>query len=855
MSDLFRTRTISIRIPVFGPRLLDWFALGAKLIFWPLAALTVMALVLQLGVWRTELTFAGPFEPETNPPQASLKLELPQEEPAPWWMQPSLGDGPANPTQSFLELRVNGREMGPPHTVHGAIREGKTAGFSHWDNWVIFSLPEGVKNGPDAIATFRYAVRPWLWVTFALVAASALLSWFVFLKAFAYRHGASILTGAYLVLSGFCWAGLAASAIFVSCSLYALATGWALPTTALIRWSAIAHWAANNEPDLPYLILILAGLGTITTWVTGRSPVQQVSAESNEKSLRRLFLWAGFPITACAFVFCLSAVWAGVVRPGDPNRLNLGGLIPFSDAANYLTSAFDQVKDGVWNTQALRRPLAAAFRSVLLVFGNFSLPVMLILQSCMMAGAICFATYAIMVWRGAWAAMAFFSLTYIYDRFFVLTTNTEPLGMFWALLSIPFFIRAFCDRSVAAALVAFALTSVALITRMGSMFTLPALLLWLVWQFGQNRIAKFRIFATAICIMLSVFAFSSVLQRTYGTGPNPATGNFPYVLCGLTMGTIFDGCMKKLASEGKPLETVAEDARASQLYAMAWENFRAQPEVFFRRLADSAKAFVTELPGLLWTGYGPADGPHWLFGYAVAATILIGLFLAVRKMEAVELRFWALVWASILASSCFIYFDDGARALAASHPMIAMFFALGMSSTALAPAKLSPRFAPAGFGCGLLVAAALLFVCVPWAAHRFSSIQALVEATPFARKDQVFVLGGRRMSGFLVVSDDMPLRSDVPSLHLAEFNATVAQSGLEYYQNLINPILPPLPFGFVFAPRLERDSTSLYQYIVPPEVIERGDVPAWHFHLKRWGYKPNGPGEYWFYVTKAEPWP
>jgi hypothetical protein len=42
---------------------------------------------------------------------------------------------------------------------------------------------------------------------------------------------------------------------------------------------------------------------------------------------------------------------------------------------------------------------------------------------------------------------------------------------------------------------------------------------------------------------------------------------------------------------------------------------------------------------------------------------------------------------------------------------------------------------------------------------------------------------------------------------------------------------------------------------VPPEVVERRDVPTWHFNLKRWGYRPGGHGEYWFYVTKAEPWP
>jgi len=75
------------------------------------------------------------------------------------------------------------------------------------------------------------------------------------------------------------------------------------------------------------------------------------------------------------------------------------------------------------------------------------------------------------------------------------------------------------------------------------------------------------------------------------------------------------------------------------------------------------------------------------------------------------------------------------------------------------------------------------------------------------------------------------------------------------YQDLIHPILPPLPFGFVFAPRIEKGSSSLSQYIVPAEVLERRNVPGWHFELKRWGYRPNGYGEYWFYVTEAQPWP
>jgi hypothetical protein len=67
------------------------------------------------------------------------------------------------------------------------------------------------------------------------------------------------------------------------------------------------------------------------------------------------------------------------------------------------------------------------------------------------------------------------------------------------------------------------------------------------------------------------------------------------------------------------------------------------------------------------------------------------------------------------------------------------------------------------------------------------------------------------MSGFLVVSDGVLLRDDVPSIHLPEFEAILERSGIEQYQDLIHPSLPPLPFGYVFAPRLEKGSISAYR--------------------------------------------
>jgi hypothetical protein len=255
----------------------------------------------------------------------------------------------------------------------------------------------------------------------------------------------------------------------------------------------------------------------------------------------------------------------------------------------------------------------------------------------------------------------------------------------------------------------------------------------------------------------------------------------------------------------------------------------------------------------MWKGYGRVDLPDWLFPNLLAAMSLIGLLYgAMRKAKAVEFTFWTLLWASIVASSSVVYLEEGPRVLAASHPMMALFFALGMSSFVSGPAESASRSRLSRNGIVGLIAAGMLFACVPWMAYRLSPMG--VSAAPPEKPNEAFVFGGRRMSGFLVIDDDLPLRDDIPSLHLADFAAILRLSGVESYLNLMHPTLPPLPFGFVFAPRLEKGSNSAPLYIVPAEVVERREVAAWHFDLKQWGDKQNGYGD-WFYVTTAKPLP
>ena len=95
MLDLLRIRSI-FDLPFVG-RSADRARIGARLIFWPLALLTLTSLALQFGAWHTDFKIAGPFAAETNPPQGSLILEVPRVQRVPWWRQPLAGDDSANP--------------------------------------------------------------------------------------------------------------------------------------------------------------------------------------------------------------------------------------------------------------------------------------------------------------------------------------------------------------------------------------------------------------------------------------------------------------------------------------------------------------------------------------------------------------------------------------------------------------------------------------------------------------------------------------------------------------------------------------------------------------------------------------
>jgi hypothetical protein len=854
---------------VAGIRLPDWLRVCGVLSLWPLGLLILVAALLYAGVWKEEIRIKGPFAPEANPPQHSLILTVPGEGAIGWWRQPLIGDTAAKPFESKLHLSIAGREMGPAHGDLETIRKGQTAAYSHRGSDLIFSLPPGLANSADLAVTLSYKVRPRPAVTIVLLVASLLMTALLYharIYLLARRLASAareacrgskravpfLVSAPYVVLAGLTLIGLAGAVLFAGASIAAWWSGWALPATAPLRWFTVIAWAARNEPYLGHLILTLAGFGTLTSWLAVLGDRSALSQRC-ERRAGRWLTYCGLPLGICAFLLCISAMWDGMIRAGDPHWANIGGLVPYSDAQNHIAAAFEEAKDGTLSTFAQRRPIGAAFRSVLLLSSFYSFPLMLIVQACLVASAACLASWYVMMWRGVWAGLAFFGFVYIFARTFAPTSLTEPLGLFWSLLSIPFLAAALRANSARAATVGIVIASTALMIRMGSMFTIPALLIWLVWRFGRGVAAKARLMVLATVLVACVAGLNLVLSKGYGTRGGEVGSNFSYVICGLTMGTTWVGCRDKLASDGTSL-TGDEASVANKLYSVAWENFRSRPDVFVRRIAAGAEMFAEEFPTVLWFGHGAAIGkPAWLFSKLLTVISLIGLVWVVsRRAGATEYAFWLLAWNSIVASAALIYFDDGARTLAVSQPLMALFVAMGMTNPALPELALSERAGQADglvrFGCWGLLFSAILFACMPWIAHRFPPVSSELTYAAQANEGEALVLGGRQMSGFLVVDNDKPLPANVAAIHLDAFEAIVRDAGIT--ESLLRPVKPPTPFGFVYAPRLERLVEGPSEFIVPAAMMEHPQVRAWRLSIR-----PLQAGSsQWFLAEKGEAW-
>lgn len=661
-------------------------------------------------------------------------------------------------------------------------------------------------------------------------------------------HLSRVLSAAGLLIQGVLALGVSASILFLATLPAGWWSGYALPNTAIFRWWPTLTHLALYEPFAGHALLAVALVGLAASWLGATAAPHGHAVSAIEHRLVAGFRRFGLPGVLALFLFSVGATWAGIPRPQDLSGNALAGLVPFSDANGHFQEAYRQALSGTWQPFISRRPLAAAFRAVTLALVDFNNYHYLLLQAAALALSTFFATRSVMAWRGPWAGLTFLGLTCILQRPYLPTNLTEPLGLFWALASVPFLVKALRFNHASDAAVGLHLTIWALMTRMGAMFTAPALAVWVVIARTSKPGALARRLALAASLFLINTALVSALFMLYGSPDGAVGANFSDTICGLTHGTDWTGCRRLYAEELKPL--TSERERATLYYEKARAKFLAEPGILFARLAAGEVHFAKSIGRRTLTGHHgtiPSAFPVWLWWWvAIGGLIWVLGYTAERH----ERAFWLLFLTGLAASVPFVIFDDGWRVLCASFVLLSVLLASGFASplhhAATTPAP-RPVTSPL-ITWVLLTLVAVSCVAAPHLVYTYDFLNRRSVPDFQLGPDEAVVLGTRHMSGFLVMPDGHLLPRQVPAIHESDFIRIVRQSGIERYQPLVTPqpVHQP-PYAIVSAIRVIPPGSGLL--VLPAHVFSTLDDRLWRLALQP------ARGKYWVTVVDASPVP
>lgn len=416
-------------------------------------------------------------------------------------------------------------------------------------------------------------------------------------------------------------------------------------------------------------------------------------------------IWA-FPLAVGLSVVPLMAMWSSAAT----NGIVVGGLLPFSDAGDYLQGAERLLALGSLDGWNSRRPLNAALLAVRMWLGDQDLQRALALQAALFAACVTFASRALARDFGFVAASALLGGVTVFASIFLATTMSESLGLSLGCLALATLWHAARSRDTAHLAAGLAILTVGLQARAGPFMLLPALLVW-TWLDARklNLVARLERTALAATGVIAGFAYNAVLLRAHHGVAGGAQSNFSYTLYGLATGGLG---WERAAHDFPAIATMSEADSARFVYARAWGLMGEHPLLFVKGLVANVGAVAATLGTPLLEGH-PA-GQWCALAVIVAGMLLVARAALRRRPDDAALRMVYAAAIGLAASVPVIYIDGRERVFAAGFPLgiasiVATLAALRPSLPMASPedAKLDAR-APIGLTACLLVAALLV---------------------------------------------------------------------------------------------------------------------------------------------------
>ncbi len=497
---------------------------------------------------------------------------------------------------------------------------------------------------------------------------------------------------------------------------------------------------------------------------------------AGKPALSRVPRWVSDSLVAA--VTCLlfmSPIFYSWTSPG-PNKFVVSTLMPYSDADSFFRGAERALEQGDLDPFNCRRPTNSLLLATRLGITGGDLRLAILLQAALLGLAVTLLARTVAPDLGRAAAVLLTMVLFVASCRYVPLLLSETTGVTLGALATAILWSGARARSLPVVLLGIFAMTFAQNARIGTIFVLPALVLWVLFKFkGKTGRVGLAAAGWACAVIVAGLLLDTSLRAGYGCGFGVGHGNFSHTLYGFSTGS---PDWQKALQDLPEVSGSAEAELNRRIYAEAWSNIRRDPWRFVEGLwAGAGIAMRTALAfirfNLAVSGSSLANGLVFLF-------LVIGtLRFAWRTRRSHTMSLVACCLLGVLVSMPIIMPDGGPRTLAPAFPLL--FLPLCAANVGWRP-RFDPiwqrfsRARPADAAPGILVVAVLV-VLAAFGPAVFHLVRAR-SAVPAGRQDEpgtLLVRLGPASVHLTVLARRDPRPTFAPRIRHQEFAEYVAQ--------------------------------------------------------------------------------
>lgn len=332
--------------------------------------------------------------------------------------------------------------------------------------------------------------------------------------------------------------------------------------------------------DLPKEIVSADRYGSL--WLLGGFYILLFIAYSLPGNLGRI---SSFSLTLVLFALPLVRLWS----TGISEWMTLGGLLPWSDANSYYWHA-GRILQGLPMAPSAynARPISVGILSVLLGLTQQNLQITIAILTGLVAISCFFVAREIQKIYGTASSILVLLCLYIFARPSIGTLMTENLGLCLGVLSFALLLRGTRTMSLNLTLVGLFILTIGLNVRTGTLFVLPALLLWGCYTFRGSKRFSQQFLLGGFSVILLGFLVNSLLLKAIGHPDSGSTyANFAFTFYGVITQTDW----QQMVKDYPEIKLLSPEQVEEKANSILWQTIQENPLALITGMINEWKKF------------------------------------------------------------------------------------------------------------------------------------------------------------------------------------------------------------------------------------------------------------------------